>query len=215
MPILPYHRRFRRIRRPEFEQRRALAYSSVDSIMVTQPANTCAVYDRTAARVYQRRDTGPDGVSAGAARVRQATRFRAGRSYHGGIPERGTSAVKRCVVLLLLALLVAGFASGCKAKRHAVAADPLRQAYDSEADWNDAQRVIPLSYDQAQGKRIFYLQCVWCHADYTPAGPSNRSNLKPMPQLMNDGTGLDREGDDYLDRLIDIAGCVVADNAMI
>ena len=123
--------------------------------------------------------------------------------------------MKRCVVLLLLALLVAGFASGCKAKRHAVAADPLRQAYDSEADWNDAQRVIPLSYDQAQGKRIFYVQCVWCHADSTPAGPSNRSNLKPMPVLMNDGTVLNRESDDYLESIIALGGSAVSKSAMM
>src|SRR2546427_4806368 len=147
MPTLPYHRRFRRIRRPEFEQRRELAYSSVDRSMVAQPAKTGAGYDRTAARVYQRRDTGPDGVSADAARVRQAARFRAGRSYHGGVPEREKPSVKRCVVLLLLALLVAGFASGCHTKPHAGAADPFRQAYDSQADLDDAQRGVPLSYD--------------------------------------------------------------------
>jgi mono/diheme cytochrome c family protein len=122
--------------------------------------------------------------------------------------------VKRCVVLLL-ALLVAGLVSGCKTKRPTVSAGPLRQAYDSEADWNDAQRVIPLSYDQAQGKRIFYLQCVWCHADSTPAGPSNRSNLKPMPVLMNDGTVLNRESDDYLENIIALGGSAVSKSAMM
>ena len=122
--------------------------------------------------------------------------------------------MKRCVVLLL-ALLVAGLVSGCKTKRRAVSAGPLRQAYDSEADWNDPQRVIPLSYDQAQGKRIFYLQCVWCHADSTPAGPSNRSNLKPVPTLMNDGTVLNRESDDYLENIIALGGSAVSKSAMM
>lgn len=122
--------------------------------------------------------------------------------------------MKGCV-LLLLASLMAGFSLGCKTKEHAVAVDPLRGAYDSEADWNDPQRVIPLSYDQAQGKRIFYTQCVWCHADSTPAGPSNRSNLKPVPPLMNDGTVLNREGDDYLENIIALGGSAVSRSAMM
>ena len=88
--------------------------------------------------------------------------------------------------------------AGCGKKANAVAADPLRAAYDSEADWNDPQRVIPLNYQQAQGKRVFYAQCVWCHADATPAGPSNRSNLMPMPVLMNDGAALNGQSDEYL-----------------
>jgi hypothetical protein len=29
---------------------------------------------------------------------------------------------------------------------------------------------------------------VWCHADSTPAGPSNRSNVTPNPALFNDGS---------------------------
>ncbi len=63
--------------------------------------------------------------------------------------------------------------SGCRKHTESVKADPLLSAYDTEPDWTDAQKLIPLSYQQAQGKRIFYQQCVWCHADATPAGPSN------------------------------------------
>jgi mono/diheme cytochrome c family protein len=118
-------------------------------------------------------------------------------------------------VLLLLAFLAAGFSSGCKTKRPSSPAGPLDQAYDSEADWNDPQRAIPLTYEQAQGKRIFYVQCVWCHADSTPAGPSNRSNLKPMPALMNDGTVLNGESDNYLENIIALGGSAVSRSAMM
>jgi len=118
-------------------------------------------------------------------------------------------------VFLLLALLAA-FSAGCKNKgRASIAVDPLRKTYDSEADWSDPQRVIPLSYDEAQGKRIFYTQCVWCHADATPAGPSNRSNLNPMPVLMNDGATLNHESDEYLENIIALGGNAVSKSAMM
>lgn len=108
-----------------------------------------------------------------------------------------------------------GFVAGCGKKGSAISADPLRTAYDSELDWNDSQRVIPLNYRQAQGKRIFYAQCVWCHADATPAGPSNRSNLKPVPALMNDGSELNGESDDYLENIITLGGSAVSKSAMM
>lgn len=122
--------------------------------------------------------------------------------------------MKNSAILLLISL-VAGFSFGCRAKGPAAPTDALRQAYDSEADWSDPQRIIPLSYEQAQGKRIFYTQCVWCHADSTPAGPSNRSNLKPMPVLMNDGTVLNSESDDYLENIITLGGSAVSKSAMM
>jgi len=117
---------------------------------------------------------------------------------------------------LLLVALLAGLSAGCKSKgRASIAVDPLRQAYDSETNWSDPQRIIPLSYDEAQGKRIFYTQCVWCHADATPAGPSNRSNLDPMPVLMNDGTALNHESDEYLENIIALGGSAVSKSAMM
>jgi len=116
------------------------------------------------------------------------------------------------LVALLLAILSV---AGCGKKGGAFAADPLRTAYDSEPDWNEPQRVIPLNYQQAQGKRIFYTQCVWCHADSTPAGPSNRSNLKPVPALMNDGMALDSESDDYLENIITLGGSAMSKSAMM
>lgn len=112
-------------------------------------------------------------------------------------------------------LLAVVSVAGCKKGGPIVAADTLRTAYDSDVDWNDPQHVIPLNYQQAQGKRVFYAQCVWCHADATPAGPSNRSNLKPMPALMNDGSTLNVESDDYLENIITLGGSAVSKSAMM
>jgi mono/diheme cytochrome c family protein len=120
-------------------------------------------------------------------------------------------------LVLLLALLTAACPAliGCGKKGNAAAPDPLRNAYDSEVDWNDPQHVIPLGYEAAQGKRIFYQQCVWCHADTTPAGPSNRSNLTPTPPLLNDGTALNRESDDFLGNMIALGGSAMGKSAMM
>jgi cytochrome c oxidase cbb3-type subunit 3 len=122
-----------------------------------------------------------------------------------------TSRVLIFVELLLVSISVVG----CGRKSNTVAADPLRTAYGSEPDWNDPQRVIPLNYQQTQGKRIFYAQCVWCHADSTPAGPSNRSNLKPMPALMNDGAVLNSQSDEYLQNIITLGGSAMSKSAMM
>ena len=104
---------------------------------------------------------------------------------------------------------------GCRKKAAPAAADPLAQAYDSETDWNDPQRVIALNYQQAQGKRVFYAQCVWCHADATPAGPSNRSNVSPTSPLMNDGATLNGESDDYMQNIITLGGGAMGKSAMM
>jgi mono/diheme cytochrome c family protein len=88
-------------------------------------------------------------------------------------------------------------------------------SYGSEVDWNNPQHVIPLDYQQAQGKRIFYEQCVWCHADSTPAGPSNRSNVSPDPPLMNDGVILNKESDASLYMIIAHGGAAEGKSAMM
>jgi mono/diheme cytochrome c family protein len=111
-------------------------------------------------------------------------------------------------LLVTLALLLAtGLATSCH-QNHTVAAtpDPLTGAYDSEPDWNDGTKIIPLNYQQAQGKRVFYQYCVWCHADSTPAGPSNRSNLTPNPPLANDGATLNSLSDDFVRSVITLGG---------
>lgn len=114
-----------------------------------------------------------------------------------------------------LLLLMLGGISGCRRHTKGAKADPLLAAYDIEVDWTDAQRIIPLNFQQAQGKRIFYQQCVWCHADATPAGPSNRSNLTPVPPLLNDGATLNAESDEFMRNIITLGGSAMGKSAMM
>jgi cytochrome c5 len=116
-----------------------------------------------------------------------------------------------CMVLLILAALPLG---SCRNTQQP-ASNPLSRAYDVEADWNDAQHLIPLNYTQAQGKRLFYTYCVWCHADATPAGPSNRSNLNPAPALANDGATLNPMSDELLRNTITLGGSAMGKSAMM
>lgn len=115
---------------------------------------------------------------------------------------------------VLLSMTLVG-AAGCRKRGEVAKADPLLAAYNVEADWTDAQHVIPLSYQQAQGKRIFYQHCVWCHADATPAGPSNRSNLVPVPPLLNDGATMNPESDEYIQNIISLGGSAMGKSAMM
>src|ERR1700693_1678575 len=115
-------------------------------------------------------------------------------------------------ILLLMALVGV---TGCRHPAESVKTDPLLKAYDTEADWTDAQRIIPLSYQQAQGKRIFYQQCVWCHADATPAGPSNRSNLTHVPPLLNDGAVLNAENDENMRNIVTLGGAAMGKSPMM
>jgi cytochrome c5 len=117
-------------------------------------------------------------------------------------------------VLFVLLVVIAGLAA-CGKKTSVAAFNPLRNAYDSEPDWNDPQLVIPLGYEAAQGKRIFHQQCVWCHGDSTPAGPSNRSNVTPTPPLFNDGSVLNGESDDFLQNIITLGGSAMGKSAMM
>jgi mono/diheme cytochrome c family protein len=118
-------------------------------------------------------------------------------------------------IIGVLLLMAVGAATGCRRRGETAKADLLQAAYDTEADWTDAQRVIPLSYQQTQGKRIFYQQCVWCHADATPAGPSNRSNLTPAPPVLNDGATLNAESDEYMQNIVTLGGAAMGKSAMM
>ena len=115
----------------------------------------------------------------------------------------------------IITLLILAGGAGCGKHSQVGKVDLLLAAYDTEADWSDAQRIIPLSYQQAQGKRVFYQDCVWCHADATPAGPSNRSNLVPVPPLLNDGATLNAESDEYLQNIITLGGSALGKSAMM
>jgi mono/diheme cytochrome c family protein len=103
-----------------------------------------------------------------------------------------------------------------KAKPHAEGSEFVPYgSFGSEVDWNNPDHILPLDFDQAQGKRVFYQQCVWCHADSTPAGPSNRSNVTPDPPLMNDGAVLNGESDAALRKIISLGGSAVGKSAMM
>ena len=121
--------------------------------------------------------------------------------------------MKLKLLIALAVVLGAGLATSCGEKRAAEKPDPLAQAYDSEADWNDSSKAIPLNYQQAQGRRVFYQYCVWCHADSTPAGPSNRSNLNPNPPLANDGATLNALSDDFIRNVITMGGAATGKSA--
>jgi mono/diheme cytochrome c family protein len=122
--------------------------------------------------------------------------------------------IRTLAISALVTLALCGV-SGCRKHAETAKADPLLAAYDSEPDWNDSTKMVPLSYQPAQGKRVFYQYCVWCHADATPAGPSNRSNLTPVPPLLNDGATLNPESDEYMQNIITLGGSAMGKSAMM
>jgi mono/diheme cytochrome c family protein len=111
-------------------------------------------------------------------------------------------------MLLLLIIL-----AGCSSRGAVQKPNPLRNAYDTEVDWNNSDHLIPLNYQESQGKQLFYVYCVWCHADSTEAGPSNRSNLNPVPPLINDGAVLNSVSDSDLETIITLGGSAVGKSA--
>lgn len=111
--------------------------------------------------------------------------------------------------------LCAALLATCGCKPAAVKPDPLLKAYAVEQDANDAQHLVPLNYQQAQGSRIFESNCVWCHADATPAGPSNRSNVTPTPPLINDGATLNPLSDEFVQNVITLGGSAMGKSAMM
>ena len=123
--------------------------------------------------------------------------------------------MKPRVIVWLLLIGLAASAVSCSKRLAATNGDPVARAYDTEQDWNDPQRVTPLNYQQAQGKRVFYQYCVWCHADATPAGPSNRSNLNPTPPLANDGATFNPLSDDFLRNTVALGGSAVGKSALM
>jgi mono/diheme cytochrome c family protein len=119
-------------------------------------------------------------------------------------------------ILLAAPLLFAAFGlSACKKGTEPVKPVEAFGAYDTETDWNDSTKLVNLGYQEAQGKRIFYQYCVWCHADATPAGPSNRSNLTPVPPLLNDGDKLNAESDEFMQNIITLGGSALGKSAMM
>lgn len=118
------------------------------------------------------------------------------------------------VALFAASVLCAALLFGCK---HTAPVNPDQAfgAYDTEPDPTDSAKLIKLGYPEAQGKRVFYQYCVWCHADATPAGPSNRSNLTPVPPLMTDGEKLNGESDEFMQNIITLGGSALGKSAMM
>jgi cytochrome c oxidase cbb3-type subunit III len=119
------------------------------------------------------------------------------------------------IALLEVSVLCVLAVSGCKKGAASVNPQVAFGAYDTEADWNDGMKLVNLGYQESQGKRVFYQYCVWCHADATPAGPSNRSNVTPVPPLMNDGEKLNGENDEYMQNIITLGGSALGKSAMM
>jgi cytochrome c oxidase cbb3-type subunit III len=107
-------------------------------------------------------------------------------------------------ILLLIPVVIT--LSACQRKRAVSPANQFLNAYDVEQNSTDPQHSIPLNYQQAQGKRLFNGKCVWCHADATSAGPSNRSNLSPTPPLFTDGETFNLLSDDFMRNTITLGG---------
>ncbi len=123
--------------------------------------------------------------------------------------------MKRRTLFLVLVLSALSGLSACRKKSVGAKTDPFLRAYDEETDPSDPQRRILLNYQQAQGKRVFYNNCVWCHADATPAGPSNRSNLIPAPPLMDDGEAFNPLSDEFLQNTITLGGSAMGKSTMM
>ncbi len=123
--------------------------------------------------------------------------------------------MKRSCLTLAFVLTCVAVLPSCKKSQAKPQPDPLLKAYDVERDWNNPDHLIPLNYEEAQGKRIFYDKCVWCHADTTPAGPSNRSNLNPQPPLINDGTVFNSLSNEFLVNVVTLGGGAMGKSAIM
>ncbi len=147
--------------------------------------------------------------------LRKEPRLRCRDAREAGVRKPPFSASPAGILILATFLALSAAVSSCRKGPASKAKSPPDRAYDTEPDWNDPQRLVPLNYQQAVGKQVFYTDCVWCHADSTPAGPSNRSNLNPQPALMNDGKVLNPLSDQYVENIIALGGSAVGKSAMM
>ncbi len=120
---------------------------------------------------------------------------------------------RRIVLLLFIPAFIV--LSSCQRKPAVSPANQFLNAYDVEQNATDPQHPIPLNYQQAQGKRLFNEKCVWCHADATSAGPSNRSNLSPTPPLFTDGETFNSVSDDFMRNTITLGGSAMGKSAIM
>jgi mono/diheme cytochrome c family protein len=123
----------------------------------------------------------------------------------------------KCKLLTIALLTVTSVLpiSGCKKRATSVDPEVAFGAYAIEPDWNDSAKFVHLGYQESQGQHVFYQYCVWCHADATPAGPSNRSSVIPIPPLMNDGEKLNGRSDEYMQNIVTLGGIALGKSAMM
>jgi len=123
--------------------------------------------------------------------------------------------MRRREIIFAISLVLLANLYACKKQSAQPVTAAVSRAYDIEQDSNDPQRVIALHYEQAEGKRVFYDKCIWCHADATPAGPSNRSNLTPQPPLLNDGNVMNSLGDTFIRNIVTLGGSALGKSPMM
>ena len=123
--------------------------------------------------------------------------------------------MRRQTINLFLIVSAIIILSSCRHKPAVSPAFSFLNTYDVEQNSTDPQHLIPLNYQQAQGKRIFNNKCVWCNADATPAGPSNRSNLSPTPPLFTDGETFNSLSDDFMRNTITLGGSAMGKSAIM
>jgi mono/diheme cytochrome c family protein len=120
------------------------------------------------------------------------------------------------MLLLIFIFCACIILPACSEKESHQTPNPQLAAYDTDQDSTNPQHVIPLTYQETQGKRIYNSTCVWCHADATPAGPSNRMNLTPTtPPLLNDGAALNSLSDEFLQNIITLGGSAMGKSPMM
>jgi mono/diheme cytochrome c family protein len=119
---------------------------------------------------------------------------------------------QKSILFLIPAIIVL---ASCQRKPAVSPDSQFLNAYDVEQNSTDPQHSIPLNYQQAQGKRLFNEKCVWCHADATSAGPSNRSNLSPTPPLFTDGETFNSLSDDFMRNTITLGGSAMGKSAIM
>jgi len=88
--------------------------------------------------------------------------------------------MKSRILLAMPLLLAVCFLSACKKGSQPVKPVEAFGAYDTEPDWNDSTKLVNLGYQEAQGKRIFYQYCVWCHADARPPALPTAATSRPF-----------------------------------
>ena len=121
--------------------------------------------------------------------------------------------LRRTILFLITPALIV--LSSCQHKPAVSPSDRFLNAYDVEQNPTDPSHLIPLNYQQAQGKRVFNNNCVWCHADATQAGPSNRSNLSPTPPVFTDGETFNSLSDDFVRNTITLGGSAMGKSAIM